>query len=196
MTNAPSFGSIGVVGFTRQQRVFVAILGLAGTALLIDRVILGGATSPASASASQEPSSSTVSGVKPASAAPESSEAPSAKSLAARRLAALDVGVETEGTDAFVPPASWASVAGRGEPSAAGGESSENALIAGLRLTAVMTSGRPAARINDRLIVVGMKTPEGVELLAVGERSATVRLPSGSEVTLELSLPGTSTPHR
>lgn len=195
MTNAPSFGFFGVVGFTRQQRVFVAILGLAGTALLIDRVILGGATSPASASASQDPSSP-ASVARPASAAPSSPETPDAKSLAARRLAALDVGVEMEGADAFVPPASWAPPAGRGEPSAAGVESSENAMISGLRLTAVMTSGRPAARINDRLIVVGMKTPEGVELVAVGERSATVRLPSGSEVTLELSLPGTPTPHR
>jgi hypothetical protein len=195
LTNAPAFDSFEVVALTRQQRVYVAVLGLAGAALLIDRVILGGQTSPASASACQQADSPPP---RPADNPRAHRELPPAKVIAAQRLAALAGGDVTEGADAFLIPAAWRSArtlpSGADEP--VGADPAEIALVSSLKLTAVMTSGRPAARINDRLIVVGMKTPEGVELVKVGDRSATVRLPGGTEVTLELSPPGNPIPRR
>ncbi|MBM4109250.1 MAG: hypothetical protein FJ255_10650 [Phycisphaerae bacterium] len=167
----------------------MAVLGLAGAALLVDRVILGGASSPSSASASQEASGE----VPSASAAPAAPphEAPASKTLAAQRLAALDAGVEIDGADGFAAPAAWAPArAASATPAAPSVDPSENALLSSLRLTSVITSGRPAARINDRLVLVGMRMPDGVELVGVSERSATVRLPSGAEHTIELKRPG------
>lgn len=175
------------MGLTKQQRVFVAVLGVAGAALMVDQLILGGASSPSGALASPEALAepATAPALEPAAV-----ESPAAKALAAKRLAALDGVVEGSGADGFAAPAAWAPPAPVAAPVVTGAAPSENAQTVSLRLTAVITSGRPAARINDRLVLVGMKTADGVELIGVSERSATVRLPGGAEITLELALPG------
>lgn len=159
----------------------MAVVAVAGVALAVDKLILGGGSGPASVSAREV----SVPRPEPARApAPAATTLLPAPAEASRRLDALVLPAEGQFADAFAPPQGW-------EPPAPPQPKQTSVRDEvrpehRVRLTAVITSGRPAARVDGRLVLVGGRTPEGLELVEVHERSARFRTPSGELLTVEL----------
>lgn len=158
---------------TRQHKVYVAVLGLAVGALVLDRVVLGTRlTGPAGASAYS---------LDPDDPLHTPTPAPSAgRSLASRideaaRANHLDAG---EAIDAFSPL--------RSGPAASASASPESEFNAAHRITAVMVKPSGAAIIDGRCIRVG-ESIDGYVLRQVGSDQIQLEH-EGRSLTVDVSI--------
>lgn len=161
---------------TPKRKVFISVLGLAGVAMLVDRVLLAeGVTGPKSAAAGVTLSAPTTS--KPNAVQPRS-----APTLASRLERLRQGDTETE-SDAFLAPRHW--LGQRTERHASTEDIAESAPPdLPLRITSIFGGSEQgqAAIINGRAFFVGGArqplTLNGrkvqVRLISVGERSADV----------------------
>lgn len=156
--------------------MLAGVLGLAGLALFVDRVVLGtGVTNPVESSAdvvTQGPDpASLLIDHGPASAG--SAKPVVTVTLADRLRRAVD-GREAAGTterDAFAVPSGWVPVAALPEP-APDTRVNHDAFIGGHRLEAVLLTGaRRCAVVNGRTVYIGGQI-DGYRLIGVRERSA------------------------
>ena len=174
---------------SRERNVLIAVLGVAGLGLLVDRVVIGSdVTAPAESSAGMlddvtfDPASLSIVPDKAGDAGP-------AESLANRLRQIAGEATSGDGAvirDAFTPPASW--VPADGEQRAG----SEAALAVeefkrDHKLEAVLVTGdQRCAVINGQTVYVG-QTVQGYRLVSVQERSAEFR---AGGVTVSLGIPG------
>lgn len=180
---------------SRERNLLIAVLGIAGVGLLIDRVVIGSdMTSPAETSAGilddvqVDPASLLIVPEKAGNTAP--ANALPAESLANRLRQIAGGSSVNDGAaarDAFTPPSSWVPV--DAEPEAG----SEAAMAAETfkrdhKLEAVLVTGdQRCAVINGQTIYVG-QTLQGYRLISVHERSAEFR---AGAVTVSLGIRGT-----
>lgn len=171
---------------TGRQKGYVAILALALAALLVDRLILPAPDEAAAAHGAALAVTSTATGmIDPEALVAEVDVAVPRHVVIGRRLEAL---AEARGLepgvvrDAFEPSPSWP-LEGMGTgPAASVAERFKAAHV----LTAVMASGpRGYAIIDGRTLFIGQSL-DGLTLIAVGTRSATLE---SSEARVVLELP-------
>jgi hypothetical protein len=168
---------------TKRQKICLAVLGVAGVALVLDRAVLsrGPRGGPASAAADETatgaplPRPSGLPAAEPPKAAPSGS-------LVDKLQALAKAGDEV--ADAFALPAAWrAELGARPRPSAADVFGRRH------RLTAVMLTGRiRRAVVDDTCLAVG-EVMDGFRLIAVDAASATF-VRGDARVTLRLPTDG------
>lgn len=164
---------VGHVELTKQRKVFVAVLGLCGIALVVDKAFLGGGvTGPSSAAAAGGEAAAVASASKPAGdrtpAKPKAGMIESPMASLARRIARLPV--EGAGaSDAFSPPAAWPTTEEVRQAAAASDQAPTKTNRAGYRLTSV---GR------DTAVVVITTAPKdnNTRFLRLGEESDGMKL--------------------
>lgn len=183
---------------SRERNILIAVLGVAGLGLLIDRVVIGSdVTSPAESSAgvvddiADDPASLLIVSDAPQDAAPASANATESLANRLRRVAGqaeLNDGAAVR--DAFIPAPSWTPV--DFEP-----ESGSEAALAiesfkrDNKLEAVLVTGdQRCAVVNGQTVYVG-QTLQGYRLVSVQERSAEFRA-GGVTVSLGIRGPGQS----
>ena len=166
---------------TKQQKIFLGLLGLGLAALTLDRFVLA----PASAEAADDSASLLVSKeAHPAAPAPPAlQKAPTVNSTAGdpitHKLKALSDAMhlaESPARDAFVPAPAWSG--GPGAPGMATRNFEEAHQLSG-----VMLSGsHPAAMVDGRMVLTGQMV-DGYKLVSV-TKGAAVFQSGETQVTL------------
>lgn len=185
------------VNTSKNRKVASLILGLAVTALVVDKVFLGGGATPTlAADAAAQPAALAPGG--PSAVAAASSKGTATWSVATkleRMSDRLDLDADAELGDAFAPPRAFAEVVEAEQKRArlverkAKAEETAKRLLEQLKVTATMTNGKASAKINGTFYELGSEvTGTGFRLTEVRRNGVTLEdAATNSKVELKLN---------
>ena len=172
----------GVVELTRERKVLLGVLAVAGAAMFLDRAVLGGGPQQASASVSDA-----AAAARPAPGTAVGGESPASIRARLQQAASAD---QVDSPDAFRTPSKWLKVpAGASAPASQSPADPVLTGVARLRLTGIISGDPARAVIDGTLLQVGDEIG-GLVVQAIDPDNRVVTIQSGGQTfTLNLDIP-------